>query len=281
MNTKYVAIFLAVIMVMSIMPFFFSGDSNGETVDNSVADAAGFESIPGEHVDHELNSLADGLAVTPEGVVFAEYVDIDSIRDTPLFLMMGNMSQLDSVYGVPVTKLYSAEYANQHSFNMHVINPEVIAFPYYLSEEAYNGYYFASRGTDLSNVIGNPMLFGQQDRLEDVLDVMEGDATASSDFSRLMEFVEPGAPIQQVMVVNDGFADQYYFDLMFLDDSRLSRTTVYLNPTDGTRENITAYAAEGPDKGLDYDVDSQEDILKVTVTLDSSDFYTFLGEPAW
>lgn len=149
MNTKYIAIFLAVIMVMSIMPFFFSGSSNGETADNSVVDAVGFESIPGEHVNHELNSLADGLAVTPEGVVFAEYVDIDSIKDTPLYLMMGNTSQLDSVYGVSVTKLYSAEYANQHSFNMHEINPEVIAFPYYLSEETYNGYYFASRGSDL------------------------------------------------------------------------------------------------------------------------------------
>jgi len=280
MNTKYIAIFLALLMVMSIMPFFFSGSSNGEIADNSVVDAVGFESIPGEHVDHELNSLADGLAVTPEGAVFAEYVDVDGIRDTPLSLMMGNISQLDYVYGVSVTKLYSAEYANQHSFNMHVINPEVIAFPYELSE-AYNGYYFASRGGDLYNVIGNPMLLGQQDRLEDVLDVMEGNANASSDFSRVMEFVEPGAPIQQVMVVNDGFADQYYFDLMFLDESRLSRTTVYLNPTDGTRNNITAYAAEGPDKGLDYDIESQEDILKVIVTLDSSDFYTFLGEPAW
>ena len=281
MNTKYVAIFLALLMVMSIITVFIPGSSNGDAEDNSGVDAVGFESIPGEHVDYDLNSLADGLAVTPEGVAFAEYVDVDSIRDTPLFLMMGDTSQLDSVYGVPVTKLYSAEYTNLHSFNMHVINPEVIAFPYYLSDEVYNGYYFASRGEDLYNVIGNPMLFGQKDRLEDVLDVMEGSATASSDFSRVMEFVEPGAPIQQVMVVNDGFADQYYLDLMFLDDSRLSRTTVYLNPTDGTRNNITAYAAEGPGKGLDYDVYSQEDILKVTVTLDSSDFYTFLGEPAW
>lgn len=281
MNTKYVAIFLVVIMVMSIITVFIPGDSNGDTETNSVADAAGFESIPGEHVDHELNSLADGLAVTPEGVAFAGYVDVDSIRDTPLFLMMDDVSQLDSIYVVPVTKSYSARYTNLHSFDMHVIDPEVIAFPYELSDDMHNGFYFASRGGDLYNVIGNPMLFGQQDRLEDVLDVMEGDANASSDFSRVMEFVEPGASIQQVMVVDDGFADQYYLDLMFLDDSRLSRTTVYLNPTDGTRNNITAYAAEGPDKGLDYEVYSQEDILKVTVTLDSSDFNTLFGEPAW
>ncbi|ABE51228.1 hypothetical protein [Methanococcoides burtonii] len=281
MNTKYVAIFLALLMVMSIITVFIPGSSNGDAEDNSGVELAGFESIPGEHVDHELNSLADGLAVTPEGVAFAEYVDVDSIRDTPLFLMMDDVSQLDSIYGVPVTKSYSARYTNLHRFNMHVINPEVIAFPYELSEEAYNGYYFASRGGDLYNVIGNPMLFGQQDRLEDALDVMEGDANASSDFSRVMEFVEPGASIQQVMVVDDGFADQYYLDLMFLDDSRLSRTTVYLNPTDGTRNNITAYAAEGTDKGLDYDIESQEDILKVTVTSNITDFYTLIGEPAW
>ncbi|NPE29850.1 hypothetical protein HNV12_18190 [Methanococcoides sp. SA1] len=281
MNTKYVAIFLAVIMVMSILPFFFSGNSNKATSDNSVVDVAGFESVPGKHVDHELNSLADGLAATPEGVVFAQYLDIGSIKDTPLYLVIGNTSQLDSIYGSSVTKVYSAEYADMGSFNMHVISPELIGFSYYLSTDVYNGYYFASRGNDVYNVIGNPMLLGSKDKLGSVLDVMESNATASSDFSRLMDYVEPGAPMQRAMVVEEGFADQYYFDLMFVDDAHVSRTTIYLNPTDGARENITAYAVAGSDKGLDYDVFSEEDILKVTVTSNISDFYTLIGEPAW
>ena len=70
MNKKLVAIFLAVIMLMSFLPLFFSGapqQSNTDTAVNYV-DAPGFDSIPGANVNHNFDSIADGLDLTAKGV---------------------------------------------------------------------------------------------------------------------------------------------------------------------------------------------------------------------
>ncbi|MEL4304937.1 hypothetical protein [Methanococcoides sp. LMO-2] len=281
MNQKYIAIFLAVIMVMSILPFFFTGNSNQANGDSSSFEAASFDSIPGKHVDYELNSIEDGLALTAEDAVAVQYFDFQAISGTPLELITGNTSQLDGIYGAQVTKMYRAQYINGTELNMHSISPQVVAFQYYLAPELYNGYQLLSRGNNVYNVVGEPMLFGEKSQLEFALDAIEGEAAPNTEFGRILEFTDPGAEVQQLIVVDDGFADQYYFELNFEDESTLSRTTVYLNPTEGTMNNVTALAANSSERALSYDVYSEDDILKVTVTSDVSNFYSLAMEPAW
>jgi hypothetical protein len=281
MNQKYIAIFLAVIMVMSILPFFFTGNSNQANGDSSSMEAASFDSIPGKHVDHELNSITDGLAVTDENAVVVQYFDITAIRDTPLELIIGNSSQLDGIYGSQVNKMYTAEYVDGTWFNMHEISPQIVAFQYYLSPDLYNGYQLLSRGNDVFNVVGEPMLLGEKAQLESVLDAIEGESTPNTEFDRILEFVEPGAEMQRLLVVEDGFADQYYVGIKLEDDTSYSRTAVYLNPTEGTINNVTSLAANSSERALFYDVYSEDDILKVTVSSDVSNFYSLAMEPAW
>ncbi|KGK98819.1 hypothetical protein LI82_05845 [Methanococcoides methylutens] len=281
MNQKYIAIFLAVIMVMSILPFFFTGNSNKANGDSSSIESSSFDSIPGKHVDYELNSVADGLAVTSDGAVAVQYYDAQAVRGTPLELIMGNTSQLDGIYGSQVNKVYTAQYLDGTWFNMHEISPQVVAFQYYLSPDLYNGYQILSRGNDVYNVVGEPMLFGEKAQLESVLDAIEGESAPNSEFDRILEFVEPGAEMQRLLVVEDGFADQYYLEMKLEDDMSYSRTTVYLNPTEGTINNVTSLAANSSERALFYDVYSEDDILKVTVSSDASNIYSLAMEPQW
>ncbi|WP_445475974.1 hypothetical protein ACT9XH_04380 [Methanococcoides methylutens] len=281
MNQKYIAIFLAVIMVMSILPFFFTGNQNQANGDTSSTEAASFDSIPGKHVDYELNSVTDGLAVTTEDAVVVQYFDITAIRGTPLELIIGNSSQLDGIYGSQVTKMYTAEYADGTWFNMHEISPQVVAFQYYLSPDLYNGYQILSRGNNVYNVVGEPMLFGEKAQLESVLDAIEGESAPNTEFDRILEFVEPGAEMQRLLLVEDGFADQYYVGIKLEDDMSYSRTAVYLNPTEGTINNVTSLASNSSERALFYDVYSEDDILKVTVSSNVSNFYSLAMEPAW
>ncbi|WP_135604522.1 hypothetical protein [Methanococcoides sp. NM1] len=281
MNQKYIAIFLAVIMVMSILPFFFTGNSNQANGDSSSMEAASFDSIPGKHVDYELNSINDGLAATAENAVVVQYFDIMAIRGTPLELIIGNTSQLDGLYGSQVNKMYTAQYIDDTWFNMHEISPQVVAFQYYLSPDLYNGYQLLSRGNNVYNVVGEPMLFGEKVQLESALDAIEGESAPNAEFDRILEFVEPGAEMQRLLVIEDGFADQYYLEMKLEDDMSYSRTTVYLNPTEGTINNVTSLAANSSERALFYDIYSEDDILKVTVSSNVSNFYSLAMEPAW
>lgn len=281
MNQKYIAIFLAVIMVMSILPFFFTGNSNQANGDSSSIEAASFDSIPGKHVDYELNSINDGLAATAENAVVVQYFDIMAIRGTPLELIIGNTSQLDGIYGSQVNKMYTAQYIDDTWFNMHEISPQVVAFQYYLSPDLYNGYQLLSRGNNVYNVVGEPMLFGEKAQLESALDAIEGESAPNTEFDRILEFVEPGAEMQRLLVIEDGFADQYYLEMKLEDDMSYSRTTVYLNPTEATINNVTSLAANSSERALFYDVYSEDDILKVTVSSNVSNFYSLAMEPAW
>ncbi|WP_440952346.1 hypothetical protein [Methanococcoides sp. FTZ1] len=281
MNQKYVAIFLAVIMVMSIFTFFISATMGPTEEDSSSVEAASFDSVSGKHVELELNSIEDGLAVTAGDAVAVQYFDFQTISGTPLELLTGNTSQLDGIYGVRVNKMYRAQYIDGTELNMHEISPQVIAFQYYLAPELYNGYQLLSRGNNVYNVVGEPMLFGEKAEVESALDAIEGKAESNTEFERVLEFVEPGAEIQQLILVDDGFADQYYFGLKLEDGSTLSRTTVYLNPAEDTINNVTALSANSSERALSYDIYSEDDILKVTVTSDVANFYSLAIEPAW
>ncbi|SES92079.1 hypothetical protein SAMN04488587_1581 [Methanococcoides vulcani] len=281
MNQKYIAIFLAVIMVMSILTLFIPGNSNQANGDSSSIEAASFDSIPGKHVDYELNSLSDGLTVTAEDAVVVQYSDIQAIRGTPLELITGNTSQLDGLYGAQVNKVYIAQYIDETGFYMNEISPQVVAFPYYLSPDLYNGYQLLSRGNNVYDVVGEPMLFGDKVRLEQVLDSIEENEKTISQFDRIMEFVEPGAQRQLLIIPEDSVADQYYFELKMLDEMNYSRTNIYLNPTNGTIENVTALADNSSERNLVYDVYFEDDILKTTITSDLSGIYSLAMEPAW
>ena len=284
MNQKLVAIFLAVIMVMSILPFFFS--SNTSQSDNSDAvdtnSAPGFSSVAGTHVDQPFDSISDGLDMTFSDISTAQYIDLTRTQNTPLQFLIGNTSQLDAFYGSNVLKRYSAGSADGTSWiQFHEIYPQTVAYPYYLAPEAYNGYQLLSRGNNLYNVIGSPMILGKKGQVEDVLDVLSGMSVSCDKFDHILSYAGPSAEFQRVTEIDDGFADQYYVGITLINGTYYARTSVYLNATDSTIGNLTSYAQNGTERGLVYDTRFDGDITKVTITSNAPNFYALAAEPSW
>ena len=77
-NQKYLAIFLAVTMFLSAGVIFFTDGSKNKNSDISTPENGdnnstliSFSQIPGKQVHHQFNSIADGLNMSPEGVISA------------------------------------------------------------------------------------------------------------------------------------------------------------------------------------------------------------------
>ncbi|WP_406657035.1 hypothetical protein V7O62_00390 [Methanolobus sp. ZRKC2] len=286
MNQKYVAIFLAAIMLMSIAPFFFSGPLNNNQDENSdlqdeLENAPGFETIPGTKMEHEINSIQDGLEITPEGAAVVSYVDYSRVYGTPLEMMAPNITELFSVYNSLIVKRYSAyNLEGDFAFEAHTINPEVINFEYMTVDDPYNGYYMLSRGGELYNVVGTPMLLGSKDSLEDVIDVSSGNNNSSTDFDRILTFVEPGAEYSMLVTGDDSLAEQYYLEYRHMEDGNYSRTEVFVEPEQNILDNVTAMEANSTERNLYYNTTNYEDenVTKVVITTDASNVYGLLTE---
>jgi hypothetical protein len=284
MNQKYIGIFLAAIMLMSIGTFFFAGPlSNQSNNGNDASQAPGFETIPGTKMSHELNSLQDGLAMTPEGVTIVSYVDYSRVYGTPLQILAPNITDVYSVYNSMIIKRYSAyNTAEDFAFEAHVINPEVINFNYMLSEQPYNGYYMLSRNGQVYNIVGNPMLLGPQESLKQVIDVKSGTLENSGDFERIMPYIEAGAEYQ-MLTSADRLAEQHYMEFRYTADGNYTRTEVFVEPEQSLLDNITALGANSSERGLAYNITTHDDanITKVIVTTNASNFYSLALEQFW
>jgi hypothetical protein len=282
MNQKYGAIFLAAIMVMSIFSYFvasFIGDSNDvEDTVTDVQDAPGFEVIDGTHFSADLNSISDGLAITPEGVTNIAYVDYARVYNTPLQVFAPNITDLYSVYNTLIVKRYSASNSDEFAFEAHVLNPETVGFEYMVAD-SYNGYEILSRGGDLYNVIGTPTLLGSASSLTKVIDVSSGTANVSTEYSEIMSYVDSGAEYQ-MLSSEDLIADQHYVEFRNMGDGNYSKTEVFLNPLDTTLDKITSLEDNSTERNLMYDVEIVDDgrIAKVVVTANTSNFYSLAME---
>ncbi len=278
MNQKLIAIFLAVIMLMSILPLFFSGSPQQSSTDTAVNydDAPGFDYIPGAHVNHKFDSIADGLDMIPKGVTSAQYLDVSKITGTPLEALVANAIQPDATYNAKVTKTLYVDYSDDASWmELHTISPEVVAFQYMQSPTSYNGYQLLIRENGIYNAIGTPLIFGPQDKVEDTIDVLSGSAEKSDEFDHILSYADMDSEFQRV-TADTSFASQYYIDLKQLETGDYSRTVIYLDLVNSTFEKLTQFEANSTERGVAYDITTDGNITKIVVT---GNFYTIAGEP--
>lgn len=278
MNQKIVAIFLAVIMLMSILPLFFSGTPQQSSTDAAINydGAPGFDSIGGTHVNHKFDSIADGLDMTPKGVTSAQYLDVSRISGTPLEAWAANAVQPDSVYNAKLTKSFFADYADDASWmELHTISPEIVAFKYMLNPVSYNGYQLLIRDNGVYNAIGTPLIFGPQDKVENTIDVLSGLAKKSDEFDYILSYADMDSEFQRV-TTDTSFASQYYIDLKQLETGDYSRTAIYLDIANSTFERLTQFEANSTERSMAYDITTDGNVTKIVVT---GNFYTIAGEP--
>ncbi|KKG14339.1 hypothetical protein EO98_10320 [Methanosarcina sp. 2.H.T.1A.6] len=289
-NQKYLAIFLAATMLLSIFVVLIQGSTNNSNDDVPTPEVGNdslifFSQVPGKQVNHQFNSIADGLKMSPEGPISALYVDMQKTAGTPLETALGTQEMMTSFYGVEVTKRYSTIYADGNGFELHQIPEQKMIIPMDSLVSPYKGYQFLDRtnGTyDIWNVVGSPAVLGSHKNVELVIDVLEGNATATTEFDQLLSQADPEGNVYQEVAKRtnnsiDMSAEQYYRDLKKLDDGSYMQTSIYLNPKPEVNEKITAFQANSSERGVTYNVTTLDNITKLVI---SSDFESLYNESA-
>lgn len=292
-NQKYLAIFLALTMFLSAFMIFFTGGSNTDNDDeaptsgtNGELIAVPFSQVPGKHVQHEFTSIADGLEISPDGVTNAIYVDLQRTEGTPLESVFGNRQTMNVTfsYGADVTKRYGATYGNESGFELHQIPEQKISMPVDTKAMPYEGYQILDRtnGTyNIWNVVGSPAIIGPIDTVAGVINVIEGNETATTEYNEILNNADLEGNIYQEVVQktnsSDIPAEQYYRDLKKLDNGSYVQTSIYLNLEPEANEKINAYQANSSTRGVTYNVTTLGNITKLVI---SSDFESVYNETA-
>lgn len=285
-NQKILAVFLAFTMLLSACMVYFSGDSNKNSNDDPSSGNGeenliiSFSQIPGKQVNHKFNSVADGLKMSPEGVISATYVDLQKTTGTPFEKILGNVKTMDTLYGADVTKRYGAGYADGSGFELHQIPEQKILMPW--GTIPYNDYYLLARTNnthDVWNVVGSPVILGPRQTVVDVIDVLGGNATSTTEYNSLLSQANPEGSIYQEVITKTNLtdipADQIYTEIKKLDDGSYRQTSLYLNLESEFTERIQTLQANSTERGVTYNVTTSGDITKLTIT---SDFGSLLNE---
>lgn len=277
-NQRYMAIFLAATMFLSIFMIYFTSSMNNDTPDipeevPEETSLISFYQVPGKQVQHEFSSLADGLEMSPGGTVNALYVDLQKTEGTPFEMALGDMEMINSFYGAEVTKRYSANYADGSGFELHQIPEQEIIMPWGAVE--YSGYQLLARSNntyDIWNVVGSPVILGSRQSVENVIDVLEGNASSAREYDQLLSQASPEGSIYQEVFTNTGFEEvpfaRYYKDIRKLDDGSYSQTNLFLNPEPELTEKIVTMQANSSERNVSYEVSSEGNITKLVISAD-------------
>ncbi|MHC1756892.1 MAG: hypothetical protein AB9861_15935 [Methanosarcina sp.] len=292
-NQKYLAIFLAVTMFLSAFLIFFTADSKTDNDDVPTSETGEelitvpFSQVPGKHVQHEFNSIIDGLEMSPDGVTNAVYVDLQKTEGTPLEAIFGNRQTMNVSfsYGADVTKRYGASYDNESGFELHQIPEQKISMPLDTQAMPYQGYQILDRTNstyNIWNVVGSPAIIGPVQNVVSVIGILEGNETSTTEYDQILSQANPEGSIYQEVAkrtnsTTDMPAEQYYRDLKKLDNGSYMQTSIYLNPEPEVSEKITAYQANSSERGVAYNVTTLDNITKLVI---SSDFENLYNESA-
>jgi len=286
-NQKYLAIFLALTMLLSVAVVFFNtqaktdkkeAETSTQEAGNNTNNTISFSQVPGKHVYHKFNSISDGLNMSPEGVTNAVYVDLQKATGTPLESVFGSKEMMRAIYGADVTKRYSTDYANGTGFELHQIPAQKILMPWGAAQ--YDGYTLLARTNntyDIWNVVGTPTVLGPRQSVQNVIDVLEGNASASTEYNQILSQTRPENTIFQEVIAKSNTtnipADQYYRDLRKLDNGSYMQTNVFLNPEPQVTKNITTYEANASQRGVTYNLTTSGNLTRLELTSDFANLY--------
>ncbi|MCX6668482.1 MAG: hypothetical protein NTV25_01550 [Methanothrix sp.] len=183
MNQKAFAIFVGAIMVLSAFAgFVLRGNDQGTAVVGSESTSLQTFGVQGRLVDWNFESLEDVLEMSPESTVMAYWINLSApqnLKDSasavlPKSLGLTYGSQL---YATPIERLAEA-YFNSTWIEFHWIKPFRLAYSGLVIP--YEDYMMIPTSTDYVTVMGKPTLFGTQDAMRQVIDVISGGLSTNS-----------------------------------------------------------------------------------------------------
>lgn len=181
---KAFAIFVGAIMIFSAFAGFImrsgdSGQSGGETttIENTPLSTFG---VNGQLVDMSLSNLGDLLLMCPEDTDFAYWIEMNASKN----LTDAARGAIPSLYPPAAGLIYSegqyptevkrtgAAFFNASWTEFHWVKPfsydyQGLVIPYY-------GFNIIPSSSDYYRVFGRPVLFGPQDGIKQVLDIISG-----------------------------------------------------------------------------------------------------------
>lgn len=184
MNSKAFAIFVGAIMVLSAFAGFVLMGSDQSEIPVAAADSYSLENFKatGNLVDWDFEGLQDVLEMAPENTVMAYWVNLSAPANltaaaaASLPQSMG-FSYGSQMYGTRIERL-GGMYFNGSWTEMHWIKPYQVGYSSLVIP--YENYMMIPTGNDYVTVLGKPVLFGMQEPVEKVIDVITGGLSSGS-----------------------------------------------------------------------------------------------------
>ena len=282
---KILAIFLGLTMVFSIFAYIFIGP-------NPVNDEQTNEETLKEKYDPEFwvirqdfESISDALNMTPVGVEYANYVDLESMppqmvqwarQDLPL------IAEVDTIYNSSTNKMYYANLRDGKNGSFLLLStmyPEKNEFQYMVVPNSYPPILMRQEQSisGLYNIMGNPTILSLPQTAIESLEIiysLNKTNTSYDKYEGLLRKVPP-APFQSIDS-NVTFARQYYMGVNFNNGS-YERMTAYLDVNSSTLKNLTKFKANSTEKGFtEYNITKSGNYTVVRII--SPDMFRVLME---
>ncbi|OPY48399.1 MAG: hypothetical protein A4E48_02701 [Methanosaeta sp. PtaU1.Bin060] len=212
MNKKAFSIFVGVVMTLSMFAGYvlIGGQSNNVPV-VATTDPLQTFGVQGRLVDWSFDSLSDVLEMAPNSTVMAYWVNLSvspNLTDTASAVLPQSFA-LDygsQIYPVEIERA-AAVYFNNTWTEFHWIKPFRVGYSGLVLP--YENFMMIPSSSGYASVMGTPTLFGPQDSVESVLDVIVG-AMSTDKFSLP---IGEEADLQLAALGADGSADYKEFYL--------------------------------------------------------------------
>ena len=184
MKSKAFAILVVAVMVISgFAGYLMMGGNQDETVfvssGNNSLQTFG---VQGNLVEWDFNGLQDVLQMSPESTVMAYWINLSASQDLTDAAKAALPQSLGLSYGSQLYSTKIEKLANVH-FNgtwteFHWIKPYPVGYNSLVIP--YQDYMMIPGGNDYVTVLGKPTLFGTQDSVRRVIDVIAGGLAAEN-----------------------------------------------------------------------------------------------------
>jgi len=282
---QIIAAFMIISMVLSSVIYFIGDDSsdNGDIQSISTVTEDYFN-VGGKQVFHNFNSITDGLQMSTPNVTSALFVDVDYINYTASQTWHEQLSyeittviqllssQVDDLYQSSTLQMYYAQLPDDDMILLSTMSPKKTPDSFMPAYSNNGQYIILERSFDFSgfNVMGEPTIYtNTRDTAEEIITIVESWVVPSTGYDIFLPVLNHSDEYSEYQAVNSqvAFADLYYIGIHRNDDDTFTRTTVYLNASDGCAAHINELAQSGSERGFSqYDVTLEGDILKVMLT---------------